>query len=103
MFSELVKKKGHDGIVQSMRGDEAVVFRPEQIKSVDNSGEFSPQSRNIYERIVRRDGKWMVTDHTGKMNLGTYDTKEEAEERLRQVEIFKHMSEQFVSGIADLL
>ena len=37
------------------------------------------------------------------MNLGTYDTKEEAEERLRQVEIFKHMSEQFVSGIADLL
>ena len=103
MFSELVRKKGHDGIVQSMRGDEAVVFRPEQIKSVDNSGEFSPQSRNIYERIVRRDGKWMVTDHTGKMNLGTYDTKEEAEERLRQVEIFKHMSERFVSGIADLL
>ncbi len=103
MFSELVRKKGHDGIVQSMRGDEAVVFRPEQIKSVDNSGEFSPQSRNIYERIVRRDGKWMVTDHTGRMNLGTYDTKEEAEERLRQVEIFKHMSERFVSGIADLL
>ena len=103
LFSELVRKKGYDGVVQSKYGDEVLVFESEQIKSVDNKGSFNPESKNIYERIVRKDGKWMVTDHTGKMNLGTYDTKEEAEERLKQVEAFTHMSEHFISGIADLL
>ena len=103
LFSELVRKKGYDGVIQSKYGDEVLVFESEQIKSVDNKGSFDPESKNIYERIIRKDGKWMVTDHTGKMNLGTYDTKEEAEERLKQVEAFKHMSEHFISGIADLL
>lgn len=44
----------------------------------------------LVERIVHKGSKWQVTDHTGKKNLGTYDTKEEAEERLKQVEYFKH-------------
>ena len=34
-------------------------------------------------------GKWRVKSHKGK-NLGTYDSKEEAKDRLRQVEFFKH-------------
>lgn len=34
-------------------------------------------------------GKWQVQSMKGK-SLGTYDTKEEAVERLRQVEYFKH-------------
>src|SRR5208282_994437 len=34
-------------------------------------------------------GKWRVKSHKGK-NLGTYNTKEEAVKRLRQVEFFKH-------------
>jgi hypothetical protein len=34
-------------------------------------------------------GKYRVMSHTGK-NLGTYDSKKQAKERLRQVEFFKH-------------
>jgi len=34
-------------------------------------------------------GKWQVQSEEGK-NLGTYDTKEEADKRLGQVEYFKH-------------
>lgn len=44
----------------------------------------------LAERIIHKGSKWQVTDHTGKKNLGTYDTKEEAENRLKQVEYFKH-------------
>ena len=36
-------------------------------------------------------GKWRVLSQKGK-SLGTYDTKEEAVERLRQVEYYKHHS-----------
>jgi alkylated DNA nucleotide flippase Atl1 len=35
-------------------------------------------------------GQYRVVKHDGTGNLGTYDTKGEAEERLRQVEYFKH-------------
>ena len=45
------------------------------------------------EKIIKKGRKWQVTDHTGKKNLGTYDTKKDAEERLKQVEMFKHMNE----------
>jgi hypothetical protein len=34
-------------------------------------------------------GKWQVQSHKGK-NLGTFDTKGEAEKHLREVEYFKH-------------
>jgi len=40
--------------------------------------------------IVRTSKGWTVKDHRGR-NLGTYKKKEEAEERLRQVEMFKHI------------
>lgn len=35
-ITEAIKKKGHDGIVQSMDGDEVVVFNPDQIYIVKN-------------------------------------------------------------------
>ena len=54
---------------------------------------YSKESDNIYEKILHKNNKWVVTDHTGKKNLGTYDTKEEAEKRLKQVEYFKHINE----------
>lgn len=41
-------------------------------------------------KIVRVKDKWQVQSEKGK-NLGTYDSKEEAEKRLQQVEMFKHM------------
>lgn len=94
IFSELIKRKGYDGIIQSRQGDEAVVFYPNQIKSaINNNGNFSKESDNIYEKILHKNNKWIVTDHTAKKNLGTYDTKEEAKKRLRQVEYFKHKNE----------
>ena len=40
--------------------------------------------------IVRTNKGWTVKDHTGR-SLGTYRSKEEAEERLKQVEMFKHI------------
>lgn len=62
-------------------------------KVVDKNGNFSKESDNIYEKILHKNNKWVVTDHTGEKNLGTYDTKEEAEKRLKQVEYFKHINE----------
>lgn len=46
--------------------------------------------RVIKSKIVKKDNKYQVQSEKGK-NLGTYDTKSEAEERLKQVEMFKHM------------
>lgn len=40
--------------------------------------------------VVRKQGsEWCVFSKTGK-NLGCYKTKDAAEERLRQIEFFKH-------------
>ena len=93
-FTKILIKKGYDGVIQSNNGDEVVAFYPNQIKSAtDNNGNFSRESDNMYEKILHKNNKWVVTDHTGKKNLGTYDTKEEAEKRLKQVEYFKHINE----------
>ena len=43
----------------------------------------------IFSKIVKIKNKYQVQSESGR-NLGTYDTKEEAEKRLRQVEYFKH-------------
>jgi hypothetical protein len=40
--------------------------------------------------IVRTNKGWTVKDHTGR-NLGTYKSKEEAEKRLMQIEMFKYI------------
>ena len=46
----------------------------------------------ILEKIVKKGSKWQVQSEKGK-NLGTYDTKKEAEDRLKQVHYFKHVNE----------
>lgn len=43
-------------------------------------------------RIVQEGGKYCVKAETGR-NMGCYDSKGEAEKRLQQVEMFKHMKE----------
>ena len=92
-----LQSMGYDGIMgdYDLEPDsEYVVFSANQIKSAtDNNGNFSKESDNIYEKILHKNNKWVVTDHTGKKNLGTYDTKEEADKRLKQVEYFKHINE----------
>ena len=97
------KENGYDGVIvnnvyetayEDKKGTDYIVFNPNQIKSAtDNNGNFSKESDNMYEKILHKNNKWVVTDHTGKKNLGTYDTKEEAEKRLKQVEYFKHINE----------
>lgn len=49
-------------------------------------------NENLQEKIVKKGSKWQVQSENGK-NLGTYDTKSEAEKRLQQVHYFKHMNE----------
>ena len=44
---------------------------------------------SLNEKIVKKGSKYQVQSEKGK-NLGTYDTKKEAEERLQQVHYFKH-------------
>lgn len=47
-ITEAIKAHGHDGIVQSLSGDEVVVFEPNQIKSAtDNRGTFDPGNPDI--------------------------------------------------------
>lgn len=53
--------------------------------------------RVIKSKIVKKDNKYKVQSEKGK-NLGTYDTKEQAEKRLKQVEMFKHMKSSISSS-----
>ena len=41
--------------------------------------------------IVKRAGKYVVLSETTGRRFGTYDTLAEAKERLRQMELFKHL------------
>ena len=52
----------------------------------------SEVEKELEEKIVKIRAKWQVQSKKGK-NLGTYDTKKEAEKRLKDVEMFKHMNE----------
>ena len=51
------------------------------------------KNENLQEKIVKKGNKWQVQSEDGTKNLGTYDTKKEAEKRLQQVHYFKHMNE----------
>ena len=50
----------------------------------------------LKEKIVKIGSKWQVQSEKGR-NMGTYNTKAEAEKRLKQVEYFKHMNEEEIS------
>jgi len=43
----------------------------------------------VQKMIVEEDGKWVVYNEEGTRSFGSYDSKEKAEERLRQIEFFK--------------
>jgi hypothetical protein len=49
-YCENLKNNGYDGIIiKSNYYDQYVVFEPNQIKSVDNNGEYSIKTNNIFE------------------------------------------------------
>jgi hypothetical protein len=41
--------------------------------------------------IKKIGGKWVVLSETTRRRLGSYATRAEAETRLRQIEMFKHL------------
>lgn len=43
----------------------------------------------VEKRIQEEDGKWVVYNEEGTRRFGSYDTKDEAEERLRQIHAFR--------------
>lgn len=40
--------------------------------------------------ILRENGKFVIKSEDGSKTLGTYNTREEAEKRLQEIEYFKH-------------
>ena len=44
----------------------------------------------LIEKIIERDGKWIVTNKNGTKILGTHDNKKDALSQLRAIEISKH-------------
>lgn len=56
--TERLQKKNYDGLIiknsdgqDDIKYDEYIVFKPEQIKSIDNKGTWSIKSSNIYENL----------------------------------------------------
>ena len=71
------------------------VIADEQIKAKLNEikNELEATNEGLDEKIVHlNNGEWQVQSEKGR-NMGTYDTKKEAEKRLSQVEYFKHINE----------
>jgi hypothetical protein len=49
-YCDDLKLKGYDGIIiKSNHYDQYVAFEPNQIKSVDNNGEYNPKVNNIFQ------------------------------------------------------
>lgn len=44
----------------------------------------------LTEYVRKQDGKWVVLDHTKTKVLGKHDTRQEALQQLRAIEINKH-------------
>lgn len=51
----------------------------------------------LQEKIVKKGSKYQVQSEKGR-NMGIYDNKADAEDRLKEVEMFKHMNEDVESG-----
>jgi len=68
----------------------------EEVQKLKDKGAITEEEINEAKeidkesKVVKKDEKYQVQSEKGK-NLGTYDTKEEAKDRLKEVEMFKHM------------
>lgn len=59
-YTNAIKKLGYDGIIVSLSNSnniekslEIIAFEPNQIKSINNNGEWNPNSNNIYESFIK--------------------------------------------------
>jgi len=68
-FTQALKDKGYDGVIQSEDGDEIVAFEPNQIKSAtDNVGMFDPDDSDIRHSVTEEeDTEYLNAVETGDM------------------------------------
>lgn len=66
------------------------------------SGKLELTESLLTEKIVKMGNKWQVQSEKGR-NMGTYNTKAEAEERLRQVHYFKYANEALQEDTRNML
>jgi hypothetical protein len=62
------------------------------LTSIGYAMEIAPDD-SVAKMIKHEEGKWVVYDHSGMHPLGTYDTKEEAADRLAEVEYFRKFNQ----------
>lgn len=67
-------------------------FQPDKNPAGTPLGNGTGFGEGLIEKIVKKDGGYQVQSEKGKNLGGPYDTKEEAEKRLKQVEYFKNKS-----------
>ena len=70
-----IKEKGHDGIIVKLgeKGIEYVVFEPEQIKSIDNTGAFDVNNPNIYKQGTAKTKGAITWDEEGKAIISLFE------------------------------
>jgi hypothetical protein len=61
------------------------------IRGLSIGGKSKRMEIALEKSIHRKDGKYVVTSHDGKREFGTYETEQEALDRLAQIERIKHM------------
>ena len=81
-IEKLVNDKSKKEVVKDLK--EKGHITEEEIKEVKK------EDIDKKSKVVKQDGKYQAQSEKGK-NFGTYDTKEEAKERVKQMEMFKHM------------
>ncbi len=81
-IEKLVNDKSKKEVVKDLK--EKGHITEEEIKEVKKE-DIDKESK-----VVKQDGKYQAQSEKGK-NFGTYDTKQEAEDRVKQMEMFKHM------------
>lgn len=70
-----IKGKGHDGIIVKLgeKWIEYVVFEPEQIKSIDNTGAFDVNNPNIYKQGTAKTKGAITWDEEGKEIISLFE------------------------------
>jgi len=64
------------------------------IRGLSIGGKSKRMEIALEKSVIRRGDKYVVTSHDGKREFGTYDTEQEALDRLAQIERFKHMNKE---------
>lgn len=70
-----IKEKGHDGIIVKLgeKWIEYVVFEPEQIKSINNTGAFDVNNPNIYKQGTAKTKGAITWDEEGKAIISLFE------------------------------